>query len=66
MAACRPEKDHAMQLRALEALFREHPEYKNGPSSIRLVLIGGVRNEGDASRVEGLRKLANEIGIAVS
>jgi alpha-1,2-mannosyltransferase len=55
-----------MQLRALDALFREHPEYKNGPSPIRLVLIGGVRNEGDAKRVEGLHKLANELGIAVS
>ncbi|KAJ7134990.1 mannosyltransferase [Mycena crocata] len=61
IAQFRPEKDHAMQLRALEALLREHPEY--AADGIRLVLIGGCRNAQDEARVEWLRELARELGV---
>ena len=62
----RPEKDHPAQLRAFANLLSEHPEYKGGEGGVRLVLIGGSRNEGDAARVEGLRRMAEELGVAVS
>lgn len=32
---------------------------------MKLVLVGGVRNAEDASRVESLRKLAKELGVSV-
>ncbi|KAI0320971.1 mannosyltransferase [Amylostereum chailletii] len=66
VSVAQPEKDHAAQVRALDALFRKCPEYKAGGSPVRLVLIGGVRNEGDAERVEGLRKLASELNLSDS
>ncbi|KAF7974291.1 hypothetical protein HWV62_12432 [Athelia sp. TMB] len=59
VAQFRPEKDHAAMLRALSALFAAHPEMKD----VRMVLIGGSRNAGDAARIEGLRALAAELGI---
>jgi alpha-1,2-mannosyltransferase len=61
----RPEKDHPMQIRALQVLLREHPEYKSGPGCVRMVLLGGVRNEGDTARVDNLRNLAHELGVIV-
>jgi len=64
IAQFRPEKDHATQVRALGELLRDHPEYKDGPSRVRLVLIGGVRNDDDSSRVEGLRKLSQDLGVS--
>ena len=33
---------------------------------MKLVLIGGARNDEDAARVESLRSLAGELGISVS
>lgn len=61
-----PEKDHAMQLRVFHRLLNEHPEYtKDDDQRIKLVLVGGSRNEGDALRVDGLRKLAKELSIEV-
>ena len=50
-----------MQIRAAEALLREHPEQKD----VRFVLIGGVRNDGDAARVEELKALAKELDVSV-
>ena len=45
----------------------EHPEYTTEESkSIKLVLMGGVRNDGDAARVKSLRALAADLGLAVS
>ncbi|KAI0036259.1 mannosyltransferase [Vararia minispora EC-137] len=64
IAQFRPEKDHAMQIKALDALLRAHPEYKSSPHPLRLVLIGGVRNDGDRARVEGLQTLARDLGVS--
>ena len=55
-----------MQLRVFRRLLNEHPEYtKDDDQRIKLVLVGGSRNEGDALRVDGLRKLAKELSIEV-
>ncbi|KAJ6615416.1 mannosyltransferase [Mycena sp. CBHHK59/15] len=51
IAQFRPEKDHAAQLRALHALLGAHPAYAS--EGIQL----------DEARVEGLRKLARELGV---
>ena len=63
----RPEKDHAAQLSAFAELLRQHPEYRSSEPSkrVKLVLVGGVRNEGDAFRVEMLKKQAEELKISV-
>lgn len=64
----RPEKDHAAQLESFAELLKQHSEYRSNESSklVKLVLVGGVRNEGDASRVESLRSLAKDLNIQVS
>lgn len=62
----RPEKDHAAQLRAFQRLIKAYPEYaESGAAGVKLVLLGGCRNSGDAARVEGLRRLSEELGIQV-
>lgn len=64
VAQFRPEKDHAAQLRAFHQLLKAHPEYAtNGPEHVRLVLIGGSRNAGDAARVDSLQELAKTLEI---
>ncbi|KAG5654304.1 hypothetical protein H0H81_004723 [Sphagnurus paluster] len=65
VAQFRPEKDHETQVRAFEHLLKAHPEHSQSVtgSEVKLVLIGGSRNTGDAARVEGLRQLAKELGI---
>jgi len=53
---------------AFYQLLNNHPEYiktSNGTSSVKLVLVGGSRNEGDARRVEDLKSLVKELGIDV-
>ncbi|KAI9469760.1 MAG: mannosyltransferase [Benjaminiella poitrasii] len=61
VAQFRPEKDHPLQLDALAKLFEKYPEWK--AKSVELVLIGSSRNEGDAMRIDHLRKKAIELGI---
>ncbi len=61
-----PEKDHAAQIRSFYELLQSHPEYKAGPEVVKLVLIGGCRNDADAKRVDGLRALAKDLGVNVS
>ena len=63
LAQFRPEKDHRTQLLALSSLLESHPEYRSPP--IKMVLIGGSRNAGDAERVTQLRKLAKDIQVEV-
>lgn len=69
IAQFRPEKDHALQLRAF-ALFQQRlRDYERAcparvPQTVRLVVIGGARDEGDRQRVEDLRRLAVELDIA--
>jgi len=61
LAQFRPEKDHRTQLLALSALLESHPEYRNPP--VKMVLMGGSRNDEDADRVEQLRALTKDLHI---
>jgi alpha-1,2-mannosyltransferase len=69
----RPEKDHALQLRAFQQFRRQLLEIEKACASkaqdrlasrFKLVLIGGARDAGDRQRVEELKKLAVELDIA--
>lgn len=66
LAQFRPEKDHKKQLEAFAILLKEHPEMREGEEGVKLVMMGGVRDEGDQQRLEGLKKLATELNIEVS
>ena len=61
----RPEKDHATQLTAFHRLLKAQPDYVEKGTGMKLVLLGGSRNSGDEARVEGLRRLARDLGIEV-
>ena len=64
--AIRPEKDHRSQLNIFHRLLELHPEYiQDAEVPVRLVLVGGSRNEGDAQRILELRELAKGLGIDV-
>lgn len=65
LAQFRPEKDHISQIQAFHQLLEDHPEYRSTEKDlgVRLVLVGGSRNDGDAARVAHLRKMAGELGI---
>ncbi|PPR02779.1 hypothetical protein CVT26_009431 [Gymnopilus dilepis] len=64
VAQFRPEKDHQAQLHAFNELLISHPEYsREGADHVKLVLVGGSRNEGDAHRVRELETLARDLGI---
>lgn len=65
VAQFRPEKDHSLQLKALATLFKKYPQWKT-THPVELVLMGSSRNEGDAKRIDGLRKEAVDLGIHVS
>nr|AIT18233.1 TerpI [Mucor circinelloides] len=62
VAQFRPEKDHSLQLKALATLFKKYPQWKT-THPVELVLMGSSRNEGDAKRIDGLRKEAVDLGI---
>jgi alpha-1,2-mannosyltransferase len=65
VAQFRPEKDHQAQLKSFRRLLELYPEYgRQGDRRVKLILIGGSRNEEDAQRVEELRDLAVHLGIA--
>ncbi|XP_068021347.1 GDP-Man:Man(3)GlcNAc(2)-PP-Dol alpha-1,2-mannosyltransferase [Melanerpes formicivorus] len=56
----RPEKDHPLQIRAFAKLLKER-----GPGQqLKLVLIGGCRNQQDEERVEKLQRLCEELGVS--
>ncbi|TDL23341.1 mannosyltransferase [Rickenella mellea] len=61
VAQFRPEKNHQAQLFAFYELLVQHPEYRSGPSAVKLVLVGGCRNAGDFSRVKGLRACVKDL-----
>lgn len=61
VAQFRPEKAHALQLRAWAAAKRDP-----ALAAARLQLAGGVRGVEDAARLAGLRALAEELGVADS
>lgn len=52
-----------MQLTAFRRLLTAYPQHKE--ENVKLVLLGGSRNAGDATRVEGLRRLAKDLDIEV-
>lgn len=66
LAQFRPEKEHAKQVHAMAHLLGEHPEYRTGDKAVKLVMMGGSRDAGDERRVEGLKRLAEELGVKVS
>ncbi|XP_028292786.1 GDP-Man:Man(3)GlcNAc(2)-PP-Dol alpha-1,2-mannosyltransferase [Gouania willdenowi] len=59
----RPEKDHRLQIRAFCKLLNRNAEQMGGRESLRLVLIGGCRNQEDEERVLMLRGLCQELGV---
>lgn len=59
LAQFRPEKNHELQLKSFAKLCEEHPAM----SGTRLILAGGARDKSDKERVDGLKKLACELGI---
>lgn len=67
VAQFRPEKDHALQLRAFKemlGLLSKESLPSEGSTLPRLLLIGGARDEGDRARVEALKELAcKELGL---
>jgi hypothetical protein len=61
----RPEKEHSTQLHSFKLLLENHPELRSGPAGVKLVLVGGSRNEEDKARVDGLKKLAEDLNVSV-
>ncbi|ODQ53583.1 alpha-1,2-mannosyltransferase alg11 [Saitoella complicata NRRL Y-17804] len=67
LAQFRPEKDHALLLKAFAKLLKDvDPAMATGPEKVNLVLIGSVRGAEDAQRVESLKKLAQKLGVDVN
>jgi len=60
VAQFRPEKDHQLQVRSFAELLQRYPAESAG---VRLVLVGGCRDEGDLARVAELRFLTNQLGV---
>jgi alpha-1,2-mannosyltransferase len=58
----RPEKDHAAQIRMMAVLLKRYPEHSQ---AVRLLLVGGVRNEEDSARVDELKALAASLQVTV-
>jgi alpha-1,2-mannosyltransferase len=54
VAQFRPEKNHALQVEAIQVLLDKYPEHRG---YISLVMIGGSRNAGDEARVAALHAL---------
>ncbi|XP_060716621.1 GDP-Man:Man(3)GlcNAc(2)-PP-Dol alpha-1,2-mannosyltransferase [Tachysurus vachellii] len=61
VAQFRPEKDHRLQVRAFRKLLDRQPGRRE---MVKLVLIGGCRNQEDEERVLMLRGLCQELGVA--
>lgn len=60
----RPEKDHRLQIRAFKKVLDRRGDGAGGRESLKLVLIGGCRNQEDEDRVLMLRGLCQELGVA--
>lgn len=63
LAQFRPEKNHRLQLEALQLLLQDYPEHQG---KVKLVMIGGCRGETDEARVRELQAYADELGIGDS
>ncbi|KFM24507.1 GDP-Man:Man(3)GlcNAc(2)-PP-Dol alpha-1,2-mannosyltransferase [Auxenochlorella protothecoides] len=63
----RPEKQHALQLRAFARARRDAERLESDAGdavlAARLELVGGCRNAEDAARIEELKALARELGL---
>ncbi|XP_061745440.1 GDP-Man:Man(3)GlcNAc(2)-PP-Dol alpha-1,2-mannosyltransferase [Nerophis ophidion] len=57
----RPEKDHKLQIRAFKKVFARR---RDDNETLKLILIGGCRNQEDQDRVLMLRGLCLEQGVA--
>uniref|UniRef100_A0A8B9RFT4 GDP-Man:Man(3)GlcNAc(2)-PP-Dol alpha-1,2-mannosyltransferase n=1 Tax=Astyanax mexicanus TaxID=7994 RepID=A0A8B9RFT4_ASTMX len=64
VAQFRPEKDHQLQIRAFRKLLDKKGAEPGGRESVKLMLIGGCRNQEDEDRVLMLRGLCQELGVA--
>ena len=64
----RPEKDHALQLRAWAKMRADERDAATPsvPSNARLKIVGGCRGEGDERRLNALRATAKDLGVADS
>ncbi|XP_008299940.1 GDP-Man:Man(3)GlcNAc(2)-PP-Dol alpha-1,2-mannosyltransferase [Stegastes partitus] len=60
----RPEKDHRLQIRAFKKVLDRRRDAIGGRGALKLVLIGGCRNQEDEDRVLMLRGLCQELGVA--
>ncbi|NWU90311.1 ALG11 mannosyltransferase, partial [Upupa epops] len=58
----RPEKDHPLQIRAFAKLLKE--KRLGSQLSLKLILIGGCRNQQDEERVKNLKRLCEELGVS--
>ena len=63
IAQFRPEKNHTLLLRSFARLLKSKEQ---DLSDVKLILIGSVRDAGDATRVYDLRLLAHELQIKTS
>ena len=46
----------------MDALLRRYPEHRQ---AVRLLLAGGVRNQGDSARVDDLKALGDSLRVSV-
>lgn len=59
----RPEKDHALQIRAFALLLQQQQQQQLDITKTRLVLIGSCRNEQDKARVKQLQQLVHDLAL---
>lgn len=57
----RPEKNHPLQIRAFAKLLSE--KVAEPRPALKLILIGGCRNQDDERRVNHLRRLSEDLGV---
>ncbi|KAM9835911.1 GDP-Man:Man(3)GlcNAc(2)-PP-Dol alpha-1,2-mannosyltransferase [Aulostomus maculatus] len=60
----RPEKDHKLQISAFKKVLDRREGTVGGREALKLVLIGGCRNQEDEDRVLMLRGMCQELGMA--
>ncbi|XP_049609892.1 GDP-Man:Man(3)GlcNAc(2)-PP-Dol alpha-1,2-mannosyltransferase [Syngnathus scovelli] len=60
----RPEKDHRLQIKAFKKVLDRRREAGEGRETLKLILIGGCRNQEDEDRVLMLRGLCQELDVA--
>ncbi len=60
----RPEKDHQLQIKAFRKLLDRTGVESAGRDTVKLVLIGGCRNQEDEDRVQMLKGLCLDLRVA--